>query len=390
MNNPLSNTRVLELASVLAGPSVGQFLAELGADVLKVESAPAGGDVTRRWTLAGEDAPDGRSAYFQACNWGKRSLGLDLGRAEGRALLHDLTRRADVVVSSYRPGAAAKLGADVGTLMRLNPRLVVAELTGYGADDPRAGYDAVVQAESGFMHLNGEADGPPVKLPVALVDVLAAHQLKEAVLLGLLQRERTGRGGSYSVSLLQAAVAALSNQATNWLSAGHAPQRMGSAHPNIAPYGTRYPTADGQDVVLAVGTDAQFRALMDALGLEPDARFRTNAARVRHREDLDRVLQEAIAQRERNELIEALTERHVPCGAVRSIPQVFEQGAAADLVVSSGAMRGVRQATFGGASPLRPPPHFGANAYEALGDWLQMSSEAVDVLVRAGVLHAAG
>ena len=289
---PLAGLRVLELAAVLAGPSVGQFLAELGADVVKVENVRTRGDVTRTWHLAVEEPSDDRPAYFCAANWGKRSVALDLAHPDGRAALHALARRADVVLTAYKPGDAERLGADAATLRALAPRLVVAALTGYGDGDPRAGYDAVVQAEAGFTHLNGEPDGPPTKMPVALMDVLAAHQLKEGVLLALLRRERAGEGAEVRVSLLGAGVAALANQGTAWLGAGVAPRRRGSAHPQIAPYGTLYPTADGA-VVLAVGTDAQFADLAAVLGLDAlaaDARFATNPARVRHRTALDEAL----------------------------------------------------------------------------------------------------
>jgi crotonobetainyl-CoA:carnitine CoA-transferase CaiB-like acyl-CoA transferase len=370
MEGPLAGTRVVELASVLAGPSVGQFLAELGADVVKVENPAVGGDVTRRWTLANEEAPEGRSAYFQSCNWGKRSVGLDLRMEGERTSLLALAQKADVVISSYKPGDAARFGLDTDSLLALNPRLVIVELTGYGSHDPRAGYDAVIQAESGFTFMNGAPDGEATKMPVALVDVLAAHQIKEAVLVGLLRRERTGEGGRFEVSLLQSAVAALANQATNWLSAGHVPERMGSAHPNIAPYGTLYRTADGSALVLAVGTDAQFAALCEALEIDADERFRTNAGRVEHRETLDGLLIPAIARWNRDTLLALLAARNVPAGAVRTMPEVFDQPAAASLVMEDGPLRGVRQAVFARGADLRPPPRFGADTQDVLSDWL--------------------
>ncbi|MEM8559664.1 MAG: CaiB/BaiF CoA-transferase family protein, partial [Bacteroidota bacterium] len=272
---PFADLVVLELANVLAGPSVGQFFAELGATVWKVESPRTQGDVTRRWRLPTEPDTD-RPAYFTAVNWGKQSLALDLAHPDGRALLHQLAAQSDVVLTSFRPGTAARLGADAATLRALDARLVVASISGYGSDHLRAGYDAVVQAESGWMFMNGYPDGPPTKLPVALVDVLAAHQLKQAILVALLQRARTGEGAHVHVSLLDAAVSALVNQASNWLTAGHSPQRMGSAHPNIAPYGSLFRTADGHDLLLAVGTDRQFAHLCTVLGLDglpDDPRF---------------------------------------------------------------------------------------------------------------------
>lgn len=359
---PLSDLLVVELASVLAGPSVGMFFAEHGARVIKVE-AP-GGDVTRRWHLASEDPADDRPAYFCAVNWGKESIVLDLGTAEGRNALHQLVARADVVVSSFRPGAAAPLGADAATLRALNPRLIVVEVDGYGPGDPRAGYDAVIQAESGFMHLNGSPDGPPTKMPVALVDVLAAHQLKEATLVALLNRERTGEGAHVRVSLLGAAVSSLANQAANWLTAGASPQRLGSAHPNIAPYGRPYPTATG-DVVLAVGTDRQFAALAEVLGqpeLATDPRFAANAERVRHRDALDAVLTGALASHDRAPLLAALAERGVPAGAVRDLPAVFEQADAQRLVVDDGnGHAAVRTVATTSERSLTPPPRLGAH-----------------------------
>jgi len=247
----IESCTVIELASVLAGPSVGQFFAELGATVIKVENPQTQGDVTRRWTLPHETPADDRSAYFCCCNYGKQSVALNLRTETGQTVLHRLVAEADIVIASYRPGQAAALGADAGTLRNLNSALLYGHITGYGPDNPRPGYDAVIQAESGFMAMNGSADGPPTKMPVALMDVLAAHHLKEALLVGLLRRTQTGQGAYVPVSLMQAAVSGLANQATNYLNTGHVPRRMGSAHPNIAPYGTAYETAD-TPVVLAV------------------------------------------------------------------------------------------------------------------------------------------
>ena len=367
-SSPLRDLLVLELASVLAGPSVGMFFAEHGARVIKVE--PPGGDVTRRWHLASEDAADDRPAYFCAVNWGKESVVLNLRTEAGQGALHQLVVRADVVVSSYRPGQAARLGADAETLRAINPRLVVVEVTGYGPEDDRAGYDAVIQAESGFTYLNGSPEGPPTKMPVALVDVLAAHQLKEAALVALLARERTGAGTTVRVSLLSAAVASLANQATNWLTAGVSPQRLGSAHPNIAPYGTPYATASG-DLVLAVGTDRQFASLVALLGLgalAEDPRFATNAGRVQNREALDALLMEALAQRERDGLLDELAEWGVPVGAVRDLPAVFRQPEAERLVLRDEDGHAAVRTVASSIQPLdlASPPQLGAHTREVL------------------------
>lgn len=360
----ISDLLVLELAGVLAGPSVGMFFAEHGARVVKVE--PPSGDVTRRWHLPTEDPSDDRPAYFCAVNWGKESVVLDLKTADGRAALHRLVLEADVVISAFRPGAAHGLKADAETLRALNPRVIVLEVEGYGSGDDRAGYDAVVQAESGFMALNGHAEGPPTKMPIALVDVLAGHHLKEAALVALLERERTGLGATVRVSLLGAAVSSLANQASNWLTAGVAPRRKGSAHPNIAPYGRPYATADG-DVILAVGTDRQFAALTDVLGLEVAPSWATNAGRVRDRDALDRALEAALATRTRESLLTDLEGRGVPAGAVLEVEDVFAHPEAARLVVRDGSHAAVRTVATGAARPLSAPPMLGEHTRSILG-----------------------
>ncbi|MEM8598759.1 MAG: CaiB/BaiF CoA-transferase family protein [Bacteroidota bacterium] len=398
---PFADLVVLELASVLAGPSVGQFLAELGATVLKVESPHTRGDVTRGWCLPTEAETD-RPAYFTAINWGKQSLALDLAHPDGRALMHRLAAGSDVVLTSFRPGAAARLGADVPTLRAASPRAVVASISGYGPDAPRAGYDAVVQAESGWMFMNGAPDGPPTKLPVALVDVLAAHQLKQAILVALLERERTGEGAAVHVALFDAAVSALVNQASNWLTAGHSPQRMGSAHPNIAPYGSLLPTADGHALLLAVGTDRQFAHLCAALNLDAlpdDARFATNASRVQHRAALEARLAPAIRMHDRDTLLATLHARYVPAGAVRSLPEVFEQpGPRAQVVRAEGladqGLAAVRQVAFrmdgAAVGPLAPPPSYAADTVSVLRDRLHLGAAEIARLVEDGAIETAG
>lgn len=353
---PLTGIRVLELATVLAGPQVGQFLAELGADVLKIEP-PGSGDVTRTWKAPGEDPAGRGSAYFAAANWGKRSQVLDLTTPAGRAALLDLARTADIVLTSYKPGDAPRLGADYATLRAVNPGLIYASITGYGPESPRAGYDAVLQAESGFMHLNAAlaADGtvgPPQKMPVALIDLLAAHQLKEGVLAALYRRARTGQGALVEVSLAQSALASLANQATNWLVAGLNPQPLGSDHPNIVPYGTVFTAADGTRLLLAVGTDRQFAdlcAVLNAPDLAAEPRFATNAQRVRHRAELTALLHSLIGAVEGKVLLAALAQRHVPAGAVRDVAQALASPEAQPLLLrdpATGRAGGVRTAVF--------------------------------------------
>jgi crotonobetainyl-CoA:carnitine CoA-transferase CaiB-like acyl-CoA transferase len=356
---PFAGLRVLELASVLAGPQVGQFFAELGAEVLKIE-APAG-DVTRSWKTAAEAPDTDISAYFAASNWGKQSVVLDLTTDEGRATLHRLTARADVVLASYKPGDAEKLGADYATLAPANPRLIYGHLTGYGPANARAGYDAVLQAEAGFMHLNTEGPGqPPQKMPVAMVDLLAAHQLKEGLLTALYQRERTGRGTLVQVSLLESALSALANQAATFLVTGHDPRPLGSGHPSIVPYGTVYTAADGQRLVLAVGSDGQFGQL--CAGLERpewggDARFRTNAARVRHRAELEALLAQRLAEVSGAALLAELERRAVPAGAVRTVGEALTHASAQAMLLPPApefAAAGLRTVAF--HSPAWPAP----------------------------------
>ena len=394
----LDDLLVLELASVLAGPSVGQFFAELGATVVKIENPRTKGDVTRRWSAPNDEPPitdDDRSAYFCCCNHGKQSIALDLSTESGKDLLHDLVQNADVVLANYRPGTAEALSADYETLSAVAPGLIYGHITGYGTERERGGYDAVIQAESGFMHMNGSPDGPPTKLPVALMDVLAAHQLKEGLLLALLHRERTGDGTYVPVSLFQAAVSGLANQATNWLVAGHSPQRMGSAHPNIAPYGTPYPTADDSSIVLAVGTDRQFESLCKVLerpGLADDPKFSTNADRVTHRTVLHERLRPLIAGFDVDTLLADLHEHNVPAGKVRDIPAVFDQSTAKAMTMGGDATpAGLRQTAFphpDGESPsLSPPPHYAEHTVDILREQLRLSGRQIHTLSGQNVVE---
>ena len=367
---PLSYLTVVEFAGVLAGPSVGMFLAELGARVIKIENPSSGGDVTRHWTLG--DGREDPSPYFAAVNWGKESVALDFDRPEDLAAARELARRADVVIVSYKPGGAEKFALDYETLAADNPGVIYGEITAYGPDDERPGYDAVIQAATGFTYLNGEPDGPPLKLPVALMDVLAGHQLKEGILLALLKRERTGRGSKISVSLVRSGLASLVNQATNWLVAGVNPGRLGSGHPNIVPYGSSYETADGSRIVLAVGNDRQFAGLCDALGvpeLAADERFATNPGRVANRERLETLLADRLVAHEREELLAALAAGGVPAGPILDVRQALSQPAADPLlqetsIADGGTLRGLRSVAFEPSELYRPrrlgpPPGLG-------------------------------
>jgi crotonobetainyl-CoA:carnitine CoA-transferase CaiB-like acyl-CoA transferase len=335
-SGPLQGLRVVELAGVLAGPSVGLFFAELGADVLKVENKTTGGDVTRRWKLPEEKGEALFSAYYACVNQGKRTVLFDLRDPADFAQVEEAIASADIVISNFREDAARKLRLDYETLSRQFPRLIYGQITGFGPEDPRPAFDVVLQAEAGFLDLTGEPGGNPVKMPVALIDLLAAHQLKEGLLLALWQRDKTGKGTLVQVSLMDAALASLANQATNWLMGGVVPQRMGTQHPNIAPYGDLFACAEGAQVVLAIGTERQFTALCEVLGhpeWAEDERFRDNAARVRNRKALNHTLQTAIAERTRDTFTEACLARDVPLGAVRNMREVFESKHGRRLVV---------------------------------------------------------
>lgn len=369
--------KVLELASVLAGPSVGQFFAELGAEVIKVENLKTGGDVTRSWKGTGEQTDD-RSAYFCSVNWGKKSVALDLNSPDGRETVLKLASISDVVIASYKPGDAEKLGVSYQQLKTRNKQLIYGQITGYGSANDRVGYDAVIQAESGFMDLNGERSGLPTKMPVALVDVLAAHHLKEGLLIALLKRERTGEGSLVEVSLIQAAVASLVNQASNWLVANKLPSRQGSSHPNIAPYGDSFITKDGKRILLAIGNDRQFIDLLKILNLDHlklKDTFANNQLRVNNRDDLNKILTNAISSFECDQLLKEIHRDKIPAGVIQNVKDVFEMKEAKELIVSSEGLFGVRSfvASVGESSnQLLPPPHFGQHTQEVL-DQLSLS-----------------
>lgn len=365
---PLRDLFVVEFANILAGPLVGQFCAELGADVVKVES-PDGGDPTRGWHLPIEDARDDRPAYFCCANWGKRSIAIDLTSEAGTRLARQLVARADVAIVSFKPGSDKRLGLDYESLSALNPRLIYLQVTAYGSDDARPGFDAILQAEGGFTFLNGASDGAPTKMPVALIDVLAAHHLKQGLLLALLRRATSGRGAYVSTSLLGVATASLANQASNFLVAGVVPQRIGSEHPNIVPYGKLVTTHDGRELVLAIGTDGQFARLCRTLELHSsidDPRYSTNAARVANRESLNAMLTRHVAQRESRALAEALTEAGVPFGFVNDMRQVFEQEVCKRQCLEGA--RGVRtlalDGDFEGRRRLAEPPRLDQHGAE--------------------------
>jgi crotonobetainyl-CoA:carnitine CoA-transferase CaiB-like acyl-CoA transferase len=336
--------KVIELASVLAGPSVGQFFAELGANVIKIENIKTGGDVTRSWKSAHEKT-DSRSAYFSAINWGKQSISLNLKNENDKLKFFDLLIDADVLLISFKPGDAEKLGVTYESCKSINSKIIYASLTGYGNDDNRVGYDAVIQAESGFMSMNGEANGESLKMPVALIDILAGHQLKEAILVALYERQRSNIGCSIEVSLLDSALASLANQATNFLMVGKIPSKQGSLHPNIAPYGEVVKTKDGSEILLAVGSDKQFSELLSSIGLSSltlDERFSTNERRVTNRKILLDYLQNSFSLLDVKEILPELNRLKIPAGRINTVAQALQLPHASALILDKDGCKAVR------------------------------------------------
>lgn len=328
--------KVVELASVLAGPMVGSFFSELGAEVIKIENSKTGGDITRHWKLPSEENSKIISAYYASANYGKSSLFLDLSAESDYLKALDVIRTADIVLVNFKPGDAIKLKLDYSAIKKINPTIIYAELTGFGQDDPRSAFDVVLQAETGFMSMNGEKNARPLKMPVALIDILAAHQLKEGILCAYIQRLKTNQGAKVSVSLYDSAIASLANQATNYLMADTIPTRMGSEHPNIAPYGDLFQTISGDWIVLAIGTDKQFAdfcLVMNSSHLSESDKFNTNSKRVSHRQELYTELDSIISHRTIRELEELFQSRKIPYGRVLDIKQVFDNTEARKLII---------------------------------------------------------
>ncbi|MFS8038604.1 CaiB/BaiF CoA transferase family protein [Xanthobacter sp. AM11] len=330
MSPPLAGLRVLELARILAGPWCGQLLADLGAEVIKVER-PGGGDDTRTWGppfLKGADGADLGAAYFHATNRGKRSVAVDFETAEGQETIRALARESDVLIENFKVGGLKKYGLDYESLRQENPRLVYCSVTGFGQDGPyapRAGYDFLVQGMGGIMDLTGTPDGEPQKVGVAFADIFTGLYATVGILAALRRRDETGTGGHVDMALLDTQVGVLANQAMNYLASGKAPKRMGNAHPNIVPYQV-FPCADGY-FIAAIGNDSQFARFCAVLGapeLADDPRHATNPERVASRADLVPRLAALTATFRRDELLAALEAKGVPAGPINTVPQVFD------------------------------------------------------------------
>jgi crotonobetainyl-CoA:carnitine CoA-transferase CaiB-like acyl-CoA transferase len=383
---PLSGIKVLELARILAGPWTGQLLADLGADVVKVER-PGEGDDTRAWGppfVEGADGAPHAAAYFHACNRGKRSVAVDFTTPEGQETVRRLAAHADVVIENFKVGGLAKYGLDARSLRALNPRLVICSITGFGQDGPyasRAGYDFMIQGMGGIMDLTGAPDGEPQKIGVAFADIFTGVYSTVGILAALRRRELTGEGGHVDMALLDTQVSVLANQALNYLVSGVAPTRMGNAHPNIVPYQV-FPVADGH-AIIAVGNDGQYRRLCALLGdpaLGEDPRFLTNRDRVANRTVLIALLSGLTARMTRADLLAACERAGVPAGPINTIadvfadPQVIARALRRDLPaegVAGGSVPSVRSPiVLDGEAQVaeRASPALGAHTDEVLSD----------------------
>ncbi len=379
---PLKGLRVVELARVLAGPWLGQILADLGADVIKVESPT--GDDTRRFGppfLKDANGKNLDAAYFHSCNHSKRSVILDFRKDRDKEAAHRLVERADVLIENFRPGALRKYGLDYESVREKNPRLIYCSITGFGQDGPYAdhpGYDLLIQAMGGVMDITGESDGSPCKVGVAFADIFTGLYGVIGVQTALAQRERTGKGERIDMSLLDCMVAVLANQAMNYLVTGIPPKRSGNEHPNIVPYQS-FETKDGY-VVIAVANDPQFECLCEILGvpeLAGDERFATNPSRVLNRKELLDILSGKISKWSREALLEALKER-IPAGPISDLAEVFDNAqvrhrgmrvGVQDENVSGGKLDLLRLPILfsgTGVAPMRVAPRLGEHTNEIL------------------------
>ena len=383
---PLHGIRVLELARILAGPWCGQLLADLGADVVKVERAGAGDD-TRQWGppfIAGADGDDLGAAYFHSCNRGKRGIAVDFETPEGRALVRRLAAHADVVIENFKVGGLVRYGLDAAALRALNPRLVVCSISGFGQDGPyaaRAGYDFLIQGMGGAMSVTGTPDGPPTKSGMAIADLFTGLYAANAIQAALIRRAGTGEGAWIDCALLDTQVAMLSTQALNYLAAGRDGRRLGNAHPSIVPYDV-FPAADGH-LIIATGNDGQFRKLCEILGApglaaHPD--YLANRGRVANRDALTASLHALTSAWPRDALLASLEAAHVPAGPINTVAQVFADPqvaargmalALANPAAAGGTTPGVRSPILidgvAQASP-HPAPRLDEHAAEIIAD----------------------
>ncbi len=336
MKTLFKDLKVVEIASVLAGPSVGMFFSELGAQVVKIENKRLGGDVTRSWKLPNESHETNVSAYFSAVNYKKSYLFLDLSDEKEHQLVIDLIKRADILIVNFKKGDDFKFGLNYKALRQINPMLIYGAITGFGPESDRVAYDLILQAETGYMSMNGTKDSGPVKMPVALIDVLAGHQLKEGLLIALASRSISEQGSKVEVSLYDAAVAALANQASNWLMANHIAKPIGSLHPNIAPYGEIFITKDLANITFAIGSHKQFCSLVNFLKLKhlaEDKRFSNNSNRVLNRNELRNLIAKRISDFDVEDILKYAHLNFIPVAKIKNIEEVFEAESSKKMIL---------------------------------------------------------
>ena len=395
----LAGVKVLDLSRVLAGPWATQILGDLGAEVLKIEQ-PGQGDDTRRWGPPALADDSGDSAYFLCANRNKRSLAIDLAQPEGADLIRRLVAESDVVVENFRVGGLAKYGLDYAALSAINPRLVYCSITGFGQDGPykdKGGYDFLIQAMGGLMSVTGEADGPPMKVGVPIVDLFTGTYATVAILAALRHRDATGQGQHIDCALLDTQLAMMSNQASNYLNGGAVPGRMGNDHPNIVPY-RDYATADGE-IVVALGNDRQFRDFLRVLRLDTlgeDPRFASVALRSANRAALHAHLAPSVARWRSDDLVAAMEAAKLPAGKVNGLPEILADAHVVHRAIVQPMARQDGTALNVVAFPVklsgtparydRAPPRAGADTRAALSETLGLSEEALAQLAAKGVI----
>lgn len=337
MNDIFKGLKVIELASVLAGPAVGMFFAELGAEVIKIENKKTKGDVTRNWHISSEDK-NKTAAYYHSINYNKKSQFWDLTEAEDYKKLLNELQDTDILISNFNEQTAEKFKVSYKNLSSIFPRLIYAQLTGFVHEKDRPAYDIVLQAESGFLSMCGLNETSKARLPVALIDILAAHQLKEGILIAMLKRVKSNTGSKIECTLEESAISSLANQATNYLIANHIPKPLGTIHPNISPYGDIFKTKDDQEIVLSIGTNKQFYSLCNILKtneLIDDERFITNPDRVKNRIELIEKLSIKIKDFNCSDLLKKAKSNKVPLGQIKNLEQVFETKTGKSMILES-------------------------------------------------------
>lgn len=329
----ISNLKILELASVLAGPSVGMFFAELGCNVIKVENKKDGGDITRKWKLPSEDINTSISAYYSSINYKKENVFLDFSNKNDLKILTEYLIDSDVVILNFKENDYIKFGLSFDEVVKINPKIIYAKITGFETGNERVAYDLVMQAESGLMFMNGQAESEPTKFPVAIVDLFAAHQLKEGILVALYEQMFDKKPKQITVSLYESAVASLANQASNYLMENYIPTRQGSLHPNIAPYGEIFKSADNKPFTLAVGSEKQFEKLLSILEISESNLFKNNQLRIKNRTLLKGILQEKFNQKFAIEIKNELEKSQIPFGFIKNLAEVFENPTAQSMIL---------------------------------------------------------